>query len=797
MLADLRYAIRSLAHQRSFTLVTVLTLALGIGSAAAIFSVSDWILFRANQFPDDVFLVGGRNDQNADMPIRFDYMARGYMEQTDVMSAWAKAATMTGNVAIGGTPVAQSWIGVSPNLFPMLGIKPALGRGFLPGEDAEGADRVIVVSHQFWQEHLGGRADALGWKVRVGDTVCTVVGVLAPNQAMPIYLYNAIYRPLTYRVDPKQPWMPNLFLLGRLRPNVSREVATQMLSAAKIDVPTMMRPFQTSDRPVLSSMRELNRVVHVEIYWVMVGAVGFLYAIASLNASNLVLVRMLGRRRELSIRLALGGGRGRIVRLLAVESAVLSVAGALAGILVAYWLMPLLLRAAGGAGFSPSWSLARLDPRTLAVFGILTLVTSGLVVAIPAVRVLGTDILAGLKDGGAALGESRGLARLRGSFVVLQVAFAVILLAGAGLTIRTFRSLQKVDLGFDPTDLVKVQIAFPPGTPTDAEPRLARLREIQADLQRIPGVRAVGFGQDALLPGYYFASQKIAGPGGKPLGASMVGFNIGFQNAAGIRLKRGRWLNRSNGNEIMVNEAFARAAFPGRDPIGQFVRPVDRNSNAGPNWQGWEVVGVVGDIRTSMREAAGMYIYTPEAWGPANFNTFILRLDHQYNDALGGAIRRNLYAFDPQLVAYQTLSFSQVRDNQVWAERLANSVLEVLAGIALALTLVGVFSVLAYSVDRRMGEFGVRLALGATSRDLTSLVLRRGLGLTLLGAALGIGGALTLTHFLKSLLYGVSAQDPWVLGGVGVILLATSVLACTWPALRATKVDVARLLRSE
>ena len=796
MFADLRFAVRTLARNRSFALVTILTLALGIGSAASIFSVTDWILFRANKIPNDIFLIGGQDSRNPPNPIRMDFQQRAYEEQSNIMAAYGKAAYMAGNIVIAGQPVATNWLGVTPGLFPMLDVTPALGRGFLPGEDVAGSDQVVMVSDHFWKTNLGGKSDVLGRKITVGDAICAVIGVLREGQMLPPYFFNEVYRPLVYRVNPNQPWIPALFVLGRPQPGVTREQAQKALEAVKVDVPAPLRQFVTGDHPVLSSMTEVNQLFRVEIYWVMVAAVGFLYAISCLNASNLMLVRMLGQRRELSIRLALGGGRWRIIRLLAVESVTLAVLASLAGLLVANWFFPLLLSAAGNSNLTEDWSNWNINWRVAGVMGLLTITTSLAIVAIPATRILRSDIYSGLKDGGAALGESPALARLRGSFVVLQAAFAVILLAGAGLMLRTFEQLQKVDLGFDPAGRAKVQIGFPADYPSESEPRLVRLREIQAELLRLPGVKAVGFGQDMLLPGYYFATFTIEGPGGTPLKTDMGGFNIGYQEAAGLRLKNGHWLNQSNGNEIMVNETFARACWPGQDPVGKLVRPVG-NSGNGSDWKGWVVAGVVGDLRSSMREAPKNSLYGPEGWGAFNFNTLIVRLSRDYDEAFASSIRRKIYAFDPRIVVNQILPLNRLRDQQLWAERMANSVLKVLAGIALFLTIVGIFSVLAYTVDRRMGEFGVRMAMGATRRDLITLVMRRGVLLAFSGILLGIGGAVALTRYLQSLLFETSAQDPWVLVAVGGILLVTSVLACVLPAQRATKVDITRLLRSE
>lgn len=797
MFPDLRSVLRTLARQRGFACVTILTLALGIGSAASIFSVTDWILFRAHAYPSDVYLIGGQPANGSFLPIRFDLLARAYAERTDVMSDYAKAWPQSGNIVLAAEPVHTSWLAVSPNLLPMLDVTPAIGRGFLPEEAVEGANGVVIVSDAFSRQHLGGPEKALGQTLTVDGTPCTVIGVLRRGQLLPPFFMHAVYRPLVYRTDPTKPWEPNLFVLGRLNAGVSREQATAALRAVKPDVPVALKPFVEQDQVALSSLAELNDMMRPEIYWVQVGAVAFLYAIACLNASNLMLVRMIGLRREMSIRLALGAGRWRVIRLLALEGLTLAVAGSLFGLLVANWLFPLLLQVAGSAHQSFDWTSWHLGERVLAVMALLTLASSLLIVVIPAWRILRTDISSGLKEGGAALGESPALARLRGGFVVLQAAFAVILLTGAGLMIRTFDRLREVELGFDPTGRAKLMVAFPADYPTGQEERLARLGRIADELRRIPGVRAVGVGTDLLLPGYHYESHQLEGPEGRPVGAQMAMFVRGYQEAAGLTLLRGRWLDQVNGNEVMVNESLARALWPKGDPIGQLVRPIGGNPSAGNDWKGWVVAGVVRDVRSTVRDAPKPYLYGPEGWGAPAMNVFVLHLSGEYDATVSGLIRRQLFRHDPRLVVVQVTSVQEVRDLHLWAERTADSVLKVLATIAALLTLVGMYSVIAYTVDRRMGEFGVRLALGATTAHLTRLVLRRGLGLAVVGVLAGSGGALALGRYLRSLLFEVSPQDPGVLVMVAIAMVLTALLACSGPARRAARADVSRLLRAD
>lgn len=789
MLTDLRHALRSLSRNRGFSLIVILTLGLGIGSAASIFSVAEGLLFRANRFPDNLYLIGGQSSENPLNPLRYDFIAQAYQAQVRDLAEIGMAKPQVGNVAVSNLPVASSWFDVSSNLFQLLEITPALGRTFLSGEDIPGSDQVVVVSHHFWTQHLGRRDDVLGSKLIVGETVCSVVGVLHQGQAIPAYISADVYRPLVFQVGPPQPSSPQLLVLGRLRSGVTRKQAELALGAAKLDLPVHLKESLSGERPVLTSLVDLERRRY-GAFWVMLGAVGFLYAIACLNASSLTLVRMLGQRRELSLRLALGGDRWRIIRLMAMESTALAILGSLFGLLVTEFFSSFVLSAAslglGGSQWA-SWSVSWVMAGFMAL---LTIVTGLLILAIPALRILSTDIGEGLKDGGAANGESRALVRMRGIFVALQVTFAVVLLAGAGLMIRTFHQLQKVELGFDSANRVKLSIGFPADYPRSQEVRLSRLREIQDVLLRLPGVEAAAFGTDALLPGYFYPSLVLEGPDGRPTPVVQHVIQIGYQDVAGLRLKRGRWLSQPTGDEIIVSEAFAKNRWPDSDPIGQLVKPIGA-------LKGWRVVGVVGDVRLTMRGAPVPVIYGSEQFGAGGLNTFILKLSQDYEDTVASTIRRKLYEFDSRLVVQRVLPITRLQESQLWLERTTGTVLKVLAGMALLLTVVGVFSMLAYTVNRRMGEFGVRMALGATRRDLVHLVMRSSVLLTSLGILIGLCCTLPLTRFLRSQLFETSPNDPWVLGAVGAILLVTALLASALPAWRATQANISKLLHTE
>lgn len=797
-LQDLAHAWGGLCRTPGFSLSVILILALGIGAAAAIFGLTEWALLRQSNFPRDVHVVCLRDKSGGLRPLLNDYMTRGF-EPSAAISESAKGAGRGGNVAIDGQPVAGSWLGISPSLLTMLDVTPALGRRFLRGEDTEGADRVVIISDRFWRRHFQADENVLGREITLGRDVCTVVGVLGKDQVMPVGMTDDIYRPLAYRVNPRQPWDPALFLMVRLTAGVSPEQAGAALSAIELDVPVIgQMPTEKTLPIVLMSLPDFNRQFgKLGVSWALLAAVGLLYGIACLNTSNLMLVRMLGRRRELSIRLALGAGRWRIVRLLLAESFLLSTAGAAAGALVASWMFPLLLRILSDGLFDSGMAWRPFTGTEWLMLGFLTVATGLAVAAVPAVRVLRAQIADSLKDGGPALGESRGLGRLRSGLVILQTAFAVVLLMGAILMTRTFANLTSIDLGYDGTNRVKVMLGYPPTYPSDWESRLGRLHEIRAALERLPGVESAGFGNDFFLQGYFAETHMVEGAGGVPLKVMIRCFSRGFENVSGLRLISGRPLAQLRSSEVLVSESLARACWPGQDPVGQIMRPVGVAGGFGENWPGWQVVGVVADTRAGIHQAPGLVFYSDEAWNPINYNTYVVKLTAPYQRELDPMIRRALYAYDPQIAVAMIAPLDRLWEHEVGAEKLMDAVMKLLASSAAFLTAIGLFSVLAYAVDRRMHEFGVRLALGASRSDLVHLVVKRGLVLTMLGLVTGLAGTVPLTRFIQAMLHGTSPQDPVALVTVSGILFVVSALASILPAYRATKVDVTRLLREE
>ncbi|MFT3780535.1 MAG: ABC transporter permease [Nibricoccus sp.] len=791
MISDIVAVVRSLARAKGFVALTVITLALGIGSAAAIFSTVDWMLFRSNNYPPDLRLVGVRYKGGDFMPVCFDQQVRAYREQTNAFSEFQLAKNQAVNVVIDQAPVATAVMEVSFGFLRTLNMVPVLGREFLPAEEVSGHNDVVIISHEFWQKNFAGARDVLGRSLTIGERVCTIVGVLPKNSRQSMFDFS-VCRPLVVQPGLSGPYGDYYFAFARLRPGVTDNAAAQAILAAKPDFTPEMAASLVDYKPAITTMAEFQRYFHPEILGTLLGAVGFLYAIACLNAANLMLVRLLGKKHEHSIRLALGASRWRIVRLVAIEGLGVSLFAFVLGILVANWLFPICLVIAGTGSLDGGLWHWWLDGRALAVLGGLTLFTALVIVILPAIRILRSNTAAGLKEDRTAAGESPALRRLRGFFVILQAAFAVILLTGAGLMVRTFTKLQRVSLGFETEHRLKVLLAFPATHSAEKQQRLDFLRRLQERLQQLPGVQSAAYGTDNLLAGYYYPRDTVEAADGSPIKVNIDYAAANYPATVGLKLISGQWLTETSQNEIVVSESFAKARYPNQNPIGQLLRP----PTAPKDTPGWTVVGVFGDVHDTVRGAPGYRIYAPENWYPPVMNCCILRFNQEVSPNVVSTVQRTIYEFDPKIVCLMSPLSSGFSD-QIQFERFTLSVLKVLSLIALALTIAGIFSVLAYTVDLRRREFGLRFAIGATTAAIMKLVLSRGLLLTTIGISLGLVGAFVLTRFLQSILFETRPYDPVVLILAASVLLVAAASACIWPAWRATKVDVARLLQAE
>jgi len=771
--------------------MTVLfTLILGIGVTTLVYEITAWIIFRESPFPrsEQLFFVGAKDKKDVSQYFRPGFFLEAYQEQTSVFQEYAAVEHPVSNVVLAGQPIPESVVNVSTDCFHALDIRPVLGRGFLPEEFREGKNDVVVITDLLWRKYFGAAPDVLGRQLTIDRKVCIVVGVFGQQQQFPANFQGGIYRPLVLKLEPSEVFLPTLVVIGRLKPGITPEKALAALKIVKLPpLPQWASAFFADQTTILTNITELNRP---DVWWVMLAAAVFLYAISCLNAINLMLIRLLGRRRELSIRFAVGGSRLQVTQIVAIESLVLSLGAWLVVTIFVRWGFPPIFAVLNGddsSAYVNYW-----DWRTLVCVGGLSLFACMAATVAPASRLLRTDINSGLKEGGPSMGESRRAGRVRNSFVVFQAAFAVVLLTGTGLMVRTFQELRKVDLGFDPAGKVKVWVLPPAGYKLKPEARLELFERLQKRLSLLPGVRGASYGQDSLLMGQFWgtAQLKMADGTFQPTAGNFV--SPDFQQTAGLTLKEGRWFSEKRGVfEVVISETLAKTRFGDRSPVGQFIQLQVSGDAQYP------IVGVVKDVKDSMRASPGMRIYIP-AWAyPPNVDTVVLRLDRDPPKEFAGLVRRAVFEVDPNLVTTDVRSINQQVTDTMWVEHYAYNILRGLAAIALALTVVGIFSVIAFTVDSRMTEFGVRLALGATPSDLNHLVIRRGVAAAAAGIAIGIAGALGLTRFMKSMLYGTTSYDPLVYVAVAAVLLLAAIAACWLPARRAARADVAHLLKSE
>ena len=791
IIQDTRFSVRSLCRSPGFTLTILGTLTLGIGVAAAIFNSSGDAVLFPQPYPDAdrLFVIGVNNKDNFRNLTRPGRYFRFYKERTDLFTEFAAVGQESSNVVVDGEPRATTVQRASADFFSTLGIRPALGRIFSAEEHYPGADNVVVVSNLFWRQRLQGRADVLGQKIRVDRTVCTVVGVLAVVQRFPEGFGGDVFRPMVpineATADVFGGW---LNIIGRLRPGVTPDQACAALAQMR---PPTFSPWATeylsAQKPMLFRVADLNRP---DVEWVAVGASAVLYLIACTNTMNLVLVRNLRRRRELGIRLAIGGTRLQVLRLLVVEAAVLGLAASLAVTIVSYEFFPLILSKLKDDADAVYASY--VSGRHLGSILGLGLVATLSIAAASCASFWKIRIEPALKDGGTTAGGNVGLVGTRNTLVALQTALAVILMVGTGLMIRTFEKLHHVDLGYDPVGKIKVQVLFPDGKEPKNEAKLQLFDHLSERLGTLPGVAGVSPGQEAMLLGFFGGAARLQMPDGTyvPISGSFVASN--FQKVAGLKMKRGQWFSgRRWDRDVVINEALAKKRFGEFDPIGQSVRLESSGDYE------YRVVGVVGDVREILRSPAGMRIYFPSWMYPENVDTLVLSLGNNPPRSFDDLVRKAIYEVDPDLITSRVSSIDESVAESLTYERYAFRILRALTVIGFCLSMIGVFSVIAYTVDCRMREFGVRMAVGANSWSLQRLVLRRGLAFTIVGIAVGMAAGMALTRFMRSMLYETNPYDPPVYALVALALIAASTTACWVPALKASRVEVTRLLRSE
>jgi predicted permease len=853
---DIRYGIQMMLKHPGFTLVAVLTLALGVGANTALFSVVDAVLLKKlpvvepdrlvlfkQSYNAEKFGTGGYNGSNptdpntglrvgTSFPIQTVAQFREFTKDPQsVLSDVFAFSPVDMNLNTGTQAVVVNGQAVSGNYFAALGVTAFVGRTITDADDNAGAAPVAVLSYQFWTRHFGNDTSIVGRQVNINNVAFTVAGITPPgfegtsqvgssqDLTIPIAWEPQISGSRSMMAGAGIWW---LRMMGRLKPGATIEQAQATFSrpflqsvnehraARQSKIQTSLRTLEPNDYPRLGvesgSQGEMNsRRAFAKPLRLLFGVVGLVLLIACANVANLLLVRASSRRKEIAVRLALGASRWRLVRQLLTESLLLSVIGGGLGIIFALWIKDGLLVATEWGGREMSGLNTRLDWRVLAfTFGV-ALVTGVVFGLAPALRATRLDLTPSLKDSGRGTSLiSRSL--LTRSLVVVQVSLSVLLLIGAGLLIRTLRNLQNVETGFNAQNLLLFSVE--PSLIGYKEEKLANLyQQLSTRVEAVPGVRSATFSKNALLSGGGTNSDVFVsglnGPDGKPLELGIAyihNVRENFMQTMEIPLLRGRSLtahdNARAPQVAVVNESFARRYLQNENPIGK------RFSFDAANSSEIEIVGLVRDAKyMSQRDDVPPTVY--QSWSQSlnymRFATFEVRAEGDPS-ALIPSIRQAVREVDPNLPVTNIKTQIEQADEQLSMERMFAKLLTLFGLVAQVLAAVGLYGVMAYSVSQRTQEIGIRMALGANRGKVLRMVLRQGMTLTIFGVAVGIVAAFVLTKYLESLtsmLFGVQPRDPFTFGITAVLLTLVALVACIVPARRATKVDPLEALRYE
>jgi putative ABC transport system permease protein len=804
LLKDIRYGLRMIVKSPSFTVVAVLALALGIGANSAIFSVVNAVLLRALPFEhqEQLVQVWGTNLKRGTSRNAASYP--DFADFRDQNRVFEHIAAYTQSVAIlTGVDAPEQLNGAtaSGDLFAVLGARAVQGRVFTTEDEQPTSQRVAVVSYGLWQGRFAGNAKLIGQQITLDGVSRTVVGIMPQDFAFPLEAQKTEYWiPLDPTTETnKERGAHYLGVIARLKSNVS-------LPQAQAEMETIARrleqqyPERNAGRGVsLISMYE-NVVGRVRpALLILLGAVGFVLLIACANVANLLLARAASRQKEIAIRSALGANRMRIIRQLLTESILLSMLGGFLGLLLALWGMDLLV--AVMPANLPRLKEIGLDSHVLSFTLIVSFLTGIIFGLVPALQASRTDLNESLKEGGRSSSEGIRRNRVRSLLVVSQVALSLVLLVGAGLLIRSFTRLRDVNPGLDPHRVLTAVVALPDGKYHE-EPQIAAFFE-QA-LQHaatIPGLESVGAVSPLPLTGD-MATNLLTVEGQPPLAADerlttntrVIGGD--YFRTMSIPLIRGRYLTEQDKRDaprvVVINETLARKYFPGEDPIGKRIEVTATDNNMA------EIVGIVGDVRhLSLDEESGPESYFSYQQIPSSYMNMVARSKSDNPASLASGLRQAVAQVDKDQPLSDVKTMEQLLADSLARRRFNMLLLGLFAAVALLLAAVGIFGVMNYSVTQRTHEIGIRMALGAQSRDVLRMIVGQGMILALIGVLIGLAASFALTRLMSSLLYGVTATDPLTFAAVALILSAVALLASFIPARRATRVDPIIALRYE
>ena len=793
---DLRYGIRMLAKRPGFTLIAALTLALGVGANTAIFSAVNAVLLKPLPFPESQQLV---DLSETFKPDGFGSVSVPNLEdwknQNTVFAGIAAYSFTSFNLEGGDTPQRIPGINVSANYFDVLGVKPTLGRAFLPGEDVAGSERVVVIGDDLWRRNFAANPAIVNQSIPLNGQQYTIVGVMPPELSS-LYRTVQMWSPLVFPEKDRLNRDDHKYLvIGRLKPEVT-------LAQARDHMNTIAQRLEAQYK----NGRGI-RLTQIEELWVagvrsplmmMMVAVGFVLLIACTNVANLLLARATVRRREISIRVALGAGRSRLIQQFLAEGLLLSLIGGSLGIALAWWSMGVIGKIA--FPFLPRSQEILIDSHVLLFTLAVSILTSVVFGLIPSLQAGKTDVQATLKEGGNTVSDSMVGGLLRQFLVVVEVAAAVVLLIGAGLMIRSVMRIREVEPGLKPQNLLTAKIALPRDKYTDAEAAIRFHEKVLERVSNLPGVESAGLVshlpiEERGFNGNISVEGKTYPPNESPLVEYRVVSDDYFQTAQ-IPLLRGRLFSKQEGDDkqpvVVINNAMARQIWPGEDPIGKRVGEETRAT----------VIGVVADVKNYgllQKSVPEMYApYTLKSfWPDMRWNLRLMVRSTLDSNSIAAAVRREVQAVDPGQPIYSVQTMNLVIENTVRDKSLNTTLLSVFAGVSLLLAVIGVYGVMSYTVAQHTREIGIRMALGAQPRSILKLIVGRGLVLVSVGVVVGVLASFVLTRFIENMLFGVTPTDPLTFVMIVLLLGLVALLACLVPAQRAMRVDPIVVLRSQ
>jgi putative ABC transport system permease protein len=794
---DLRYAVRALARARLFTFVAVATLALGIGANTAVFSVVNTLLVRPLPYadPDRLVIVWEVNPSGRDN----SGSPGNYLHWREIATSFddmaAVGLTFRTTLSGQGEPEELPMQYVSATVFPILGAAPELGRTFTSEEDQPRRNHAAIISDALWRRKFGADRGVVNRAVRLDGDLVTVVGVMPPGFSI-LDKTVQVWEPAGFSAESRTPRGRWLHVVARVKRGTTIARAQQDMERVQAEMVRLFPAFNTGWRVRVRSLKdELTREARPALL-VLLAAVGVVLLIACANVANLLLARATSRRRELAVRAALGAGRGRILSQMFVEAGLLAGAGAGAGLLLAWWAVAIVRTRVAAHLSIPRLEAVSID-RVVLAFVVAAAVASAVIAGvIPALSAGGISLTDPLKDGGRAGAASRGT-RARNAFVVAETALALMLLVGAGLLVRSFVALTRVDAGFDPSHAITMKITLPTSKYREARQFFDRL---YSQIDALPAVEAsggisflplngLGAATDFSIPG-----RPIPAYGEKPVTDVRVVTHDYFK-AMRIPLLKGRLFDSrdigSASNRVIISADLASRFFPNEDPIGKRL-VIDWTDNT-PD----EIIGVVGNVHQLTLDDE---IRGTTYWPPSRFaypwNTVVIRTSADPTRIVP-EVAALVRQYDPTIALADVRAMDEVVSISAAERRLTMTLITSFAGLALLLAAVGIYGVMSCSVTERTREIGIRMALGAARRKVMQTVLGQALVLTGAGVAAGAAGAWLLTRFMKTLLFGVVAGDPFTFVAVSTLLTAVATMAAAVPGLRATRVDPVIALRSE